>query len=197
MFGFGPTARLLLENLEYSHRQLNDFKNIGDIGDIVILAGYAEHDPEIPLSSQVNDASLFRLMEAKRIYSKLENSKIIITGYNPVPHLMREVLVLTGVSEEDIEIEINSKNTYESAVNIKRILRNRKIVLVTSAGHMIRAMGVFKKQGFDPVPAPTDFIIKKNSTNINYFPIPRNLHYSDLAVHEYLAILWYKFKNRM
>jgi hypothetical protein len=58
-------------------------------------------------------------------------------------------------------------------------------------------MGVFKKQQMNPLPAPTDYMSRKNYMAISYLPSPLHLYYSDLAVHEYLGILWYKLTDRI
>ena len=70
-------------------------------------------------------------------------------------------------------------------------------ILVTSAGHMPRSMHVFKKAGLNPIPAPTHYLTRKNNLAISYLPSPLHLRYSDLAIHEYAAILWYHVKNRL
>jgi uncharacterized SAM-binding protein YcdF (DUF218 family) len=60
---------------------------------------------------------------------------------------------------------------------------------------MPRSVGVFRKQGLNPLPAPTDYMSRKNYMAISYLPSPLHLYYSDLAVHEYLGILWYKIRG--
>lgn len=83
---------------------------------------------------------------------------------------IREALVLMGVSEADIIIEPNSRNTYESAEEVKKILASQKLegpfLLVTSAFHMRRSLGCFRKAGIDVDPFSTDLI----SFNRKYTP---------------------------
>jgi uncharacterized SAM-binding protein YcdF (DUF218 family) len=59
-----------------------------------------------------------------------------------------------GVPRRDIIVEGTARNTQESARAVKRVLKSKRIFLVTSAYHMKRAEGLFKKQGFDVFPRP-------------------------------------------
>ena len=44
---------------------------------------------------------------------------------------------------------------------VKEIVGKDKFILVTSASHMLRAMALFRKQGMEPIPAPTDYMVKE------------------------------------
>jgi len=91
-------------------------------------------------------------------------------------------------------LEDKSRNTFESVKNIKEILGDEPFFLVTSAYHMERSLREFEKVGTNPIPAPTDFKIKTEQyTALDWFPDPQNLRNSNLAVHEYFGIVFYKF----
>jgi uncharacterized SAM-binding protein YcdF (DUF218 family) len=64
--------------------------------------------------------------------------------------------------------------------------------LGTSAGHMPRSVSIFRNFGMHPVPAPTDFMTRRNFLATGYLPSPQYLRLSDLAVHECVGILWYR-----
>lgn len=102
-----------------------------------------------------------------------------------------------GLSEQRISIDDHSNSTHESAENVKKIMGGGKFILVTSAGHMPRAMGAFVKAGMNPVPAPTNFMSVKERRFMDYLPSPRHLLYADLAVHEYLGIALYRLTGKM
>jgi len=197
IFATGPLSFWLLKGLEYQYPPLDSAKNYEDATTVVILAAHAENDTNISLSSRVNDAGAFRLIETVGIINKIQHPKIWITGSEEIPELMKEVLVQMGVASDQIFIENQSRDTFESALNLKDWLKGDLFFLVTSAGHMPRAMGVFKKQKLTPIPAPTHFLSRKNYLAISYLPSPLHLYYSDLAVHEYLGILWYKMTDRI
>ena len=126
--------------------------------------------------------------------------KIIISGTDPLLPTSEEALgvkrffVSRGLEEENIIIEGQSRNTWENIRNVKEIVEEEPFFLVTSAYHMERAKREFEKVEANPIPAPTDFKIKtERYTALDFFPDARNLRNSDLAIHEYLGILWYNF----
>ncbi len=110
---------------------------------------------------------------------------------------MKDLLISMGLPGNKILIENKSNSTFDSAKNVSNLLKNKRFILITSAGHMPRSMKVFKKLGMTPIPAPTDYLTRENYFAISYLPSPLHLRYSDLAIHEYAAILWYQLTNRI
>jgi len=194
LFGTGPVAFLLLGHLEYQivpataqerHR----------VRTLVVLTGHAEPDPDIPLSSRVNSTSAIRLLEVLNQSHLEPDLNIIVSGGGGVPEIMRDVLVSSGVPEQRIRVDANSLSTYESAKNLSSMVGTMPFLLVTSAGHMPRAMGVFLKAGGDPRPVPTHYMTRRNWLAIQYLPKLSHLEYSDLAVFEYSALVWYRING--
>ncbi len=197
IFANGPVSYWLIISLESRYPALNSFEKLEKVDTIVILPGHAEYDPYFPLSSTVNSSTAFRIIEALRIWQLFPDSEILISGPKEVPELMRKLLLALGVPDKQIIVENESASTYENALILRRKLSDRPFILVTSAGHMPRAMGVFRKVGMNPIPAPTDYMAGSNFLATQYLPSPSHLMYSDLAVHEYLGMLWYKLNNRI
>jgi len=197
IFGCGPISYWLLGNLEYQYPPLNSLDDSDQFDTIVVLSGHAETNYRVPISSAVNSSSAYRIIEAIRIFRNSPKAKIIISGSGDIPSIIKQLAVSIGLNPNNIGIENQSTSTYESALNLQKVLVERKIVLVTSAGHMPRAMAVFKKFGMNPIPAPTDYMSKKNYLAVSYLPSPLHLMYSDLAVYEYLGLLWYRLSNRL
>lgn len=196
-FGSGPVAFWLLGNLENQYPALSLIDGSKDVDTIVVLAGYAKIDWDRPRSSEVNSASAFRVIEALRLFNAIRKAEILISGGCAVPQIMKNLLVSLGAPIEKVAIENKSANTYESAVNLQKRLGGKSFVLVTSAGHMPRSMGTFRKLRMNPIPAPTDYKSIKNYRAIAYAPSPLHLECSDLAVYEYLGIIWYKLKGHL
>jgi uncharacterized SAM-binding protein YcdF (DUF218 family) len=195
-FGTGPVSFWLLGHLEYQYPFVESINTANEAQPIVVLAGHAEKDASRPVSSLVNSSTAFRLIEAVRLLQKNPESEVIVSGCD-ASQIMKQLLVEVGVNQNKVVVENQSTSTYESALNLKDQLLDREFLLVTSAGHMPRAMGVFRKQQMNPLPAPTDYMSRKNYMAISYLPSPLHLYYSDLAVHEYLGILWYKLTRRL
>ena len=112
--------------------------------------------------------------------------------------VMAETAVSLGVNRQGILIETNSRDTEDQAREVKKIVGSERFVIVTSALHMPRVMALFKKQGLRPIPAPTDFWIKKTSGfhPKNYFPGADNLKMTERVVHEYLGLIWAKLRGQ-
>ena len=65
-----------------------------------------------------------------------------------------------GIKPNRVQFESNSRNTFENAMNAFELAKPKKQeswVLVTSAWHMPRAVGVFRNAGWSVIPYPVDF----------------------------------------
>lgn len=162
---------------------------VGEAGDRVL---YAAH--------------LFKAGRAQRI---LCTSGIATGGIGPRPasDAMAELLQDLGVPESAIIRETASSNTHEHGRNLLPILKQKgfkRILLVTSASHMPRSMGVFKKScpGIEFIPAPTDFRIVELDLPwyrelVNLIPTPGNLVQFSETMHEYLGMAYYRLRGWM
>ncbi len=185
IFSITPTTDLILIPLENQYGQFKEDK-LFLTDKIVLLSG----------SDQ-------RLSEVLRIYNERlkltgEKMKVIISGRNPLNSERNEAeeyknyLRKQGIPSENITLEEESRNTAESAKNIKEILDDEPFFLVTSAFHMPRSIEVFQKMKTNPIPAPTDFKAERNYGILDFFPGIDNFEKSDLALHEYFGILFYR-----
>lgn len=77
----------------------------------------------------------------------------------PEADVVRRFLVAMGRDPEGIDYEERSRNTFENAIYSAEHLAGRpgRYVLVTSAAHMPRALGAFRKAGLDVTPYPVDY----------------------------------------
>ena len=95
-------------------------------------------------------------------------------------------------------LETQSRNTAENASYTKQLLTEHhfgKILLVTSAVHMPRALSLFRAQGIDAIPAPTDFdAVPRKGTLQNWLP-DETLDRSSKAMKEYIAIAIYRVQQ--
>ncbi len=83
---------------------------------------------------------------------------------------------------------------------VKEIVGKDKFILVTSASHMPRAIGLFRKYGMDPIPAPTDYMVKEREGGLTprvFFPSAGSLEKAGRAIHEYLGMMWGKVRSQM
>lgn len=187
LFSITAASNYLLSPLENKYSPLGE-EDMEKADEIVLLLGGKEAD-------------VLRGSEVLRVsYLRGRKVKIIISGTDPLLSTSEEALgvkkffVNRGLAEENIVIEGQSRNTWENIRNVRDIVGERPFFLVTSAYHMKRAIKEFEKVEANPIPAPTDFKIKTEKyTALDFFPGAQNLRKSDIAIHEYLGILWYDF----
>ncbi len=120
---------------------------------------------------------------------------------------MAEIITFMGVPQSALWLEDTSQNTHEDAVFSAQMLKEKgvhRILLVTSAIHMPRALAVFKKQGLEVIPAPTDFKVTQaawdgllygslESKIINLFPDASDLGSVTNALKEYIGLWVYRW----
>ena len=197
LFSNGLIATTLLSPLEYAYPALKDSRLHPDVQIIVVLTAYAANDANMPLSAKPNASSVFRILEAANIRSGRPECRVIVSGSAPAARIMGRQLQLLGVPEELLTIDITSNNTAASAEHLKPMIANQQLFLVTSAAHMRRAIWVFRMNGMVPIPAPTDYQLPRHAWQASWTTSPIHLLASDLAVHEYLGLSWYRLTSRL
>jgi uncharacterized SAM-binding protein YcdF (DUF218 family) len=122
------------------------------------------------------------------------------TGKTPEAAWMARLLEEWNVPSTAIRTEIGSINTRENAVRSYQALAPlgiRRILLVTSAMHMPRAAGAFRKVGFEVIAVPSDFHSgwREPNTPSRWLPSVYSLANSDIALHEWLGIAIYRLRG--
>lgn len=116
---------------------------------------------------QLNDAGE-RLVETAVLARRYPDARIVLTG--GLGALLADgetdavtgarMLTALGVDPGRMVLETQSRNTYENAVMTEALVKpaaGETWLLVTSAFHMPRSVGLFRKAGFDVVPWPVDY----------------------------------------
>jgi uncharacterized SAM-binding protein YcdF (DUF218 family) len=100
-----------------------------------------------------------------------------------------------GVPAERMTFEDKSRNTWENAVFTRDLLKPRKgetWLLVTSAFHMPRSVGVFRRIGFEVIPYPVDFHTFGDERDFRLTPaMTDKVFMLDHSVHEWIGLLAY------
>jgi len=110
--------------------------------------------------------------------------------------LALRLLESLGIPRARITLEDRSRNTVENAVLSKAIAQPKpgeRWLLVTSAHHLPRAVGVFRKAGFPVEAYPVDWRTRGADDALRPFAsVGDGLRRSDTAVREWvgLAIYW-------
>ena len=152
-----------LERSLHAHPAMPPDAEVPAAGVIVVLgAGSYRDPPEYEGSDTVGRLTLERLRYAASLHRR-SGLPLLVTGGGTLPGTPAEAAAMALSLEDDFGIgvrfvEDRSRNTAENAANSARMLSEAgisRIVLVTHAVHMARAVRAFEGQGLEVVPAPT------------------------------------------
>jgi len=199
LLSYDGVSDMLAGPLERQYQPIRDLEGIGDVRWVVVLSGGSRVDPDLPVSTWLSNASIVRLAEGVRLHRALPGTRLVLTGgcgfgkAASSAQAMGDVAVSWGVGAEEIVLEKRAKDTGDHSVYVKEIVEDEPFLLVTSASHMPRAMMLFRKEGMNPLPAPTDYMVKRGGGGLRphiFFPAARALDKAERAIHEYLGMVW-------
>ena len=174
---------------------------------IVVLGGSfridLSRDRDAP---QVNEYSE-RIFELMALAERYPNAKVVFTGGNAslIPEegseadVARKLLASTGFDAARVQFEGDARNTYENALNVKRLVApasGESWLLVTSAQHMPRSIGCFRRVGFPVQPVPVDYQTRRRSSEPLNLAFSGNLRMLDSAVREWVGLVAYRLMDR-
>ncbi|MEI6946523.1 ElyC/SanA/YdcF family protein [Paraflavisolibacter sp. H34] len=146
-----------------------------------------------------------RLLHPLQLYKEGRVKKFIITGgsgslgqtYSTEAAEFKKILLQSCVPAEAILVEDKSRNTHENALFTRKLLQQqpqlKKLLLVTSAFHMRRAEGCFKKAGIRADVYPADFYSADRDFSLYYLlPQETSLAHWQKLFHEILGYVVYK-----
>ncbi|RRB02004.1 YdcF family protein [Larkinella rosea] len=137
---------------------------------VVLTGGMMQVDGEPRNHLYLGDQA-DRMGQALLLYKSGQIQKILISGGTggiiqrdvaEEGRLTRQFLLIAGVPAQDVLLENRSRNTHENALFSAPILQKQfkgyEYVLITSAWHMRRAVGCFRKQNISVTPYPAAFV---------------------------------------
>jgi len=198
-----PVADRLIRPLESSYRPLSEGPVKADA--IVVLGGGSRDLSWVPTEPELSRGSLERVVDAVQ-FARKHHLPLVMSGGSGDPKpgtvmeadVMADVATRLGIPEKDIIIENRSRNTWENAGEVQKLLPGKTVVLVTSAFHMRRSVAMFKKRGFSVLPAPAGYLSQTRHVSYTYY-IPRSeaLATSSTAISEYISLAWYKVTGKI
>lgn len=202
----------LVKSLEWQHLPPRELPTAEAI---VVLGGSTRSvyppRPTVDLQEQGD-----RVIYAAQLYRQRKAPLIILSGGRidwmgsgtPEATDMANILTSIGIPSEALIEEPDSLNTYQNAVNVKKILVERniqKVLLVTSAMHMPRSLLIFQKQKIDAIPAATDFLVSEGelaelsatpkAAILSLIPKSDRLDKFTNALKEYIGLVIYRLRG--
>lgn len=168
---------------------------------IVVLGGGSRHNKSVPCASRLGESSLYRLAEGVRLANLLPGARLVTTGSGfegrdvSTAELMEKVAVDWGIDPSRIKTLTNPRNTEAEAREAAGLIDDDedRVILVTSAFHMRRAMALFRGQGLEVIPAPAGHRVdrQRGGRHIGYkLPKSKYIGFAEAALWEHLGLLW-------
>lgn len=201
---YGFTGRPLLERLEYRYDSKPELKGLAGVKWVVVLGGGVWDDGRLSSTARLTESSVCRLAEGIRLWRQIPGSKLLLSGgrvYTSVPEAqaMAELAIELGVPDSCLALEMDSRDTGEQARLVAGMVGDQRMVLVTSAAHMPRSMALFRRQGIYPVPAPSNFMVKRGQSGdpSRFFPSSVGIEVWETVIHEAAGMAWSKITGRI
>jgi uncharacterized SAM-binding protein YcdF (DUF218 family) len=194
-----PVGRWLLVPLERRFPLLTDMP--ARVDGVIVLGGVggprlAPGRPHPGVEDRNQDFMVFA--DLARRYP---GAKLVFAGGGPLSQdgayreadAAREALNAMGMDTRRVTFERESRNTFENVVNARTLVHpapGETWILVTSAFHMPRSVGLFRGQGWEVVPYPVDFQIDA-APGDDAFTVhfARNLDQTSVALKEWIGML--------
>jgi Uncharacterized conserved protein len=180
------------------------YETLGNYNYAIVLGGFSTFDTTC-LKLKLNEDG-DRIWQALQLYHQKKVKKLFISGGSgQLMHQneteadkVKTFLRSLNIPDSAIIMEAKSRNTHENAVNTSKWLKQHapytSSVLVTSAYHMRRAAGCFKKENITFIPYSTRTLSEPQKYDIDLLLLPQSniLHKWDLLLKEWVGYIAYK-----
>lgn len=173
---------------------------------VVLGGGLRSPAPEYEQQITLKNRTLLRVRYAALLAQQTQLPLLVSGGKvlkadNPSEAEIMAAVLINEYSQQVNWQEGSSRNTAENALYTQKILSKqgvRRIILVTHALHMRRAVEQFQLHGFHVMPAPTVFWSRSNELDVfSFLPAASALQRSSLVIHEIMGRAWYKLRYGM
>src|SRR5882724_922270 len=164
--GFSPLGYALLYPLESRFPPWDAARGVPD--GIIVLGGPIDADLSVAHNTPVTRSATDRLIAGAALAYRYPNARVVFTGgsANLISNDAKEadyaaeIFESLGLPKSRLIMERASRNTYENAEFSKALVapkQGERWLLVTSAFHMPRSVGLFRKAGFAVEAYPVDW----------------------------------------
>lgn len=183
-----PVVSDALEALAESYPPV-DLRSAAGAQAIVILGGGGERAFAPEYAGMAAEPLMLERLSYGAYVARRTNLPILVTGFSIETTAMRATL-LRNFEIEPRWVDDKAYDTFENARNSVRLLAAagvKRIVLVTHATHMRRAVHEFTDAGVEVVPAPVGMHSVRNYGILRYMPEPEAMQRAYAAIYELLG----------
>jgi uncharacterized SAM-binding protein YcdF (DUF218 family) len=196
VFGFSPIGNWILRPLEQRFPPWDE--ELGAPDGIIVLGGVISYAATTAYPYPgINDAAE-RITVVSKLAKQFPNTRLIYSGGSEA-NTAAELFETFGIPRSRIELELRSRNTIENALFTKEIAKPKsgeRWLLVTSAFHMPRAIGVFRQLGFPVEAYPVDWRTPAPEDDPTLFVLTDGLRRTDLGFHEWTGLIAYRITGK-
>jgi uncharacterized SAM-binding protein YcdF (DUF218 family) len=205
--GFSPLGNWLLYPLEARFPPWNARQGAPD--GIIVLGGSIDTSLSAAHGGAVVRTTADRIIAAAALAHQYPNARILFTGgsANLISNDAREadyaaaLFESLGIARARLMMERRSRNTQENAEFSRAMVAPKsgeRWLLVTSAFHMPRSVGLFRKAGFNVEPYPVDWHVGEGGDLLTFFSMANEgLAHTEVALHEWLGLVAYRASGKI
>jgi len=204
--GFSPAANWLIQPLEDRFERP---QSIDGFDGIIVLGGAVDTIVTGVRGDTALTMSAERITITARLAKQLPDALIVHTGGQGIivssqateAEGAARLFEDFGISPDRIVLEDESRNTWQNALLAKELVKpepGQTWLLVTSAYHMPRSMGVFEQAGWSGVTAyPVDYRTRGEEDRLLGFGgVSKGLRRFDIAFREWVGLAVYRLMGR-
>lgn len=193
----GKNMSIVLENRFPVVRELPR-----NVDGIIVLGGVLDEVVTKARGQMSIGGAVERLVEFAALSQKYPNAKLVFTSGSgklltqniKEGDMVGPLLAKLGVNMDRVQIESQSRNSFENAVMSKQLVNpgpDETWILITSAFHMPRTVGIFRQLGWPVLAYPVDFHFKGQFAYAPTFNLMGGFGQLSRATHEWLGLLFY------
>ncbi|MCW5770950.1 MAG: YdcF family protein [Rhodospirillaceae bacterium] len=175
---------------------------------IIVLGGAIQPGLSADRGALALDGKAERLVAFAALARRFPDAKLVFTGGTGslTDPTQREAdwigafLDAAGIARSRVIVERESRDTRENAAFSKALAapgRDQTWLLVTSARHMPRAVGVFRKLDWRVTAYPVDYLTRRHVSFRIDFTLPGGLAALDEAAYEWMGLAYYRMRGRI
>jgi uncharacterized SAM-binding protein YcdF (DUF218 family) len=199
-----PIGQLLLIPLENRFPHPDSLPE--QVAGIIVLGGAIDTDVSAAHGIVALNNNAARMTEALALARRYPSAKLLFTGGSADivgPKVLEAVyakrfFLAQGLAPERLLIEDRSRNTWENASNSLSVVQPKpeeNWLLVTSAYHMPRSVGIFRRVGWHVIPDPVDYRTE-GKARIRSFALITRLEELNIALKEWTGLVAYSLLGR-
>lgn len=175
---------------------------------IIVLGGAIEPGIAADRNTIALNSNAERLVAFVALARRYPEAKLVFTGGSgSLAHPdLREgdwlglFLDATGIARARVVVERESRNTDDNARNSKALIKPRPgevWIMITSARHMPRSVGIFRKHDWAVIPYPVDYLTTR-AVGVSFgFNFAGGLAALDAAGYEWFGLAYYRLSGRI